>query len=142
MPDVASSVLTPLRFLERSAQVWADRPAVVSGEETFSYAQHHERVRRLAGALRGLGIEPGDRVATLLPNVHAMLELHYAVPGIGGVLVPLNTRLTRDDYAYILDHAGAKLVFADPELAELLDTSEVITDHESLIEDAEPVDLR
>ena len=51
-------------------------------------------MRRLAGALRELGVEPGDRVATLLPNVAAMLELHYAVPGIGAVLVPLNTRLT------------------------------------------------
>ena len=66
-------------------------------------------------------MEPGDRVATLLPNVAAMLELHYAVPGIGAVLVPLNTRLTADDYAYILEHSGAKLVFADPELAELVD---------------------
>jgi fatty-acyl-CoA synthase len=120
MPDVASSVLTPLRFLERSAQVWADRPAVVSGEETFSYSQHHERVRRLAGALQRLGIEPGDRVAALLPNVHAMLELHYAVPGIGAVLVPLNTRLTPGDYDYILDHSGAKLVVVAPELREQL----------------------
>jgi fatty-acyl-CoA synthase len=115
---------------------------VVSGERTFTYAEHEERIRRLAGALEQLGIEPGDRVATLLPNVHAMLELHYAVPGIGAVLVPLNTRLTGDDYAYILEHSGAKLVFADPELAELLDHRGVVTDHETLIEDAEPRDLQ
>jgi fatty-acyl-CoA synthase len=140
--DVAESVLTPLRFLERSARVWAERPAVVSGERTFTYAEHEERVRRLAGALEQLGIETGDRVATLLPNVHAMLELHYAVPGIGAVLVPLNTRLTGDDYAYILAHSGAKLVFADPELAELLDHPGVVTDHEALIADAEPRDLQ
>jgi fatty-acyl-CoA synthase len=139
--DVAESVLTPLRFLERSAQVWAERPAVVSGERVFTYAEHHERIRRLAGALRELGVEPGDRVATLLPNVHAMLELHYAVPGIGAVLVPLNTRLTADDYAYIVEHSGARLVFADPELAELVEGPETITDHEPLIEEAEAVDL-
>src|SRR3954451_168062 len=108
--DVAESVLTPLRFLERSARVWAGRPAVVSGERTFTYAEHHDRVRRLAGALKALGVEAGDRVATLLPNVHAMLELHYAVPGIGAVLVPLNTRLTAGDYAYILGHSGASVV--------------------------------
>src|SRR4051794_32098647 len=105
--DVAESVLTPLRFLERSAQVWAGRPAVVAGERTFTYAEHHDRVRRLAGALKALGVEPGDRVAALLPNVHAMLELHYAVPGIGAVLVPLNTRLTPEDYGYILQHSRA-----------------------------------
>ena len=145
--DVAESVLTPLRFLERSAQVWAQRPAVVSGERTFTYAEHHERVRRLAGALQQLGVEPGDRVATLLPNVHAMLELHYAVPGIGGVLVPLNTRLTPDDYAYILDHSGAKLVVVAPELQEQLpdDAPRAIVDgdeYEQLVDDAEPADLR
>ena len=83
MTEVSESVLTPLRFLERSAQVWSERPAVVSGERTFTYAEHHARIRRLAGALEQLGVEPGDRVATLLPNVIAMLELHYAVPGIG-----------------------------------------------------------
>src|SRR5688572_8280200 len=146
MPDVASSLLTPLRFLERSAQVWADRPAVVSGDRGFTYAEHHERIRKLAGALRELGIEPGDRVATLLPNVHAMLELHYAVPGIGAVLVPLNTRLTADDYAYILDHSGAKLVVVAPELREQLGDGapQAIVDgdeYEQLVDGGEPSDL-
>jgi fatty-acyl-CoA synthase len=147
MRDVAESVLTPLRFLERSAQVWARRPAVVSGERTFTYAEHHQRIRRLAGALEALGIGPGDRVATLLPNVHAMLELHYAVPGIGAVLVPLNTRLTRDDYAYILEHSGASLVVVAPELRELLPAGAPrgIVDgdeYEALVRDGEPLELR
>src|SRR3954466_1518999 len=90
----STAVLTPLRFLERSATVWADRPAVRAGERTWTYAEHHDRVRHLAGALGGeLGAGPGDRVATLLPNVPAMLKAHYAAPGIGAVLTPLNTRL-------------------------------------------------
>ena len=119
--NVAEAVLTPLRFLERSAEVWRDRPAVVSGEDAWTYAEHLERVRRTAGALKELGVEPGDRVATLLPNVHEMLELHYAVPGIGAVLVPLNTRLTPEDYAYILEHSGAKVVVVTEELREMLE---------------------
>src|SRR3954471_5014674 len=144
--DVAESVLTPLRFLERSARVWAGRPAVVSGERTFTYAEHHERVRHLAGALKALGVEPGDRVATLLPNVHAMLELHYAVPGIGAVLVPLNTRLTPDDYAYILEHSGAKLVVVAPDLQEQLpgDAPRALVDgdeYERLLSEAQPAAL-
>ena len=107
------AALTPLSFLERSADVWAERPAVVDGERTWTYAEHHERVRRAAGALRGeLGVGDGDRVAALLPNVSALLELHYAAPGAGAVLVPLNTRLTGGDYAYILAHSGASAVFA------------------------------
>jgi fatty-acyl-CoA synthase len=115
---VADAVLTPLRFLERSAAVWAQRPAVVSGETTRTYAEHDERVRRLAGALTELGVEPGDRVATLLPNTEPMLEAHYAVPGVGAILVPLNTRLAPAEYAYVLEHSGASLVIAAPELRD------------------------
>src|SRR3954451_15415344 len=84
--EVSSSVMSPLRYLERSAAVWKDRPAVVSGDKTWTYAEHNDRVRRAAAAVRGeLGIEHGDRLAVLLPNVAPMLELHYAVPGVGGV---------------------------------------------------------
>src|SRR6185503_4286873 len=105
--------LTPLSFLERSADVWADRPAVVDGERAWTYAEHHERVRRAAGALHGeLRVAAGDRVAALLPNVSALLELHYAVPGARAVLVALNTRLTGGDYAHILAHSGASAVIA------------------------------
>src|SRR3954453_7379828 len=111
--QVAGSALTPLRYLERSATVWRERPAVVAGERTWTYAEHYERVRRAAGALREeLGVEPGDRVAVLLPNVAPMLELHYAAPGVGGVLVPLNTRLASAEYAYILEHCGARVLVA------------------------------
>ena len=89
--------------------MWAVRPAVSDGERAWTYAEHAGRIRRAAGALRSqLGIADGDRVAALLPNVAAMLELHYAVPGAGAVLVPMNTRLTGADYAYILDHSGAR----------------------------------
>jgi fatty-acyl-CoA synthase len=110
---VSTAPLTPLSFLARSADVWADRPAVRDGGRAWTYAEHYDRVRRAAGVLHSeLGIEVGDRVATLLPNVAAMLELHYAVPGAGGVLVPLNTRLAAGDYAYILAHSGAKAVVA------------------------------
>jgi fatty-acyl-CoA synthase len=105
--------LTPLSFLERSADVWADRPAVVDGGRAWTYAEHHDRVRRVAAALRDeLGVAAGDRVAALLPNVSALLELHYAAPGAGAVLVPLNTRLTGGDYAHILAHSGATAVVA------------------------------
>jgi len=152
--SVADATLTPLRFLERSAAVWAGRPAVVSGETTWTYAEHHERIRRAAGALAGeLGIGLGDRVATLLPNVPAMLELHYAVPGVGAILVPLNTRLAASEYAYILEHCGATVIVAaealrgalEPALEELGDAAPrpvwVDEEYERLLEDAEPIDL-
>ncbi|HEX3593213.1 MAG TPA: AMP-binding protein [Pseudonocardiaceae bacterium] len=118
--DVSDAALTPLSFLERSALVWARRTAVRDGGREWTYAEHADRVRRAAGALRGLGVREGDRVATLLPNVVSTLELHYAVPGAGGVLVPLNTRLAAGDYAYILDHSGASVVFAATDLRATL----------------------
>ncbi|MEA2180261.1 MAG: hypothetical protein QOG77_3558 [Solirubrobacteraceae bacterium] len=153
--DVAISTLTPLRFLQRSEDVWADRPAVRDGDRLWTYAAHGERVRRAAGALRDeLGLAPGDRVATLLPNVAAMLELHYAVPGAQGVLVPLNTRLAADDYAYILGHAEPRAIVAHPSRREVLeqalermdgDRPRVIWDdgeYDELLGAAAPAELR
>jgi fatty-acyl-CoA synthase len=111
--SVSETPVTPLRFLERSEHVWADRPAVVDGPRRWSYAEHADRIRRLSAALgQELRVGAGERVATLLPNVSAMLELHYAVPGAGAVLVPLNTRLAPADYSYILAHSQATLVVA------------------------------
>ena len=112
--DVSSTTLSPLRFLLRSATVWAQRPAVADGGRGWTYAEHLDRVEALAGLLTSrFEIGPGDRVATLLPNIATMLEAHYAIPGVAAVLVPLNTRLTADDYHYILEHSGATAVIAE-----------------------------
>jgi fatty-acyl-CoA synthase len=104
--------LSPLSFLIRSAAVWGDREAVRDRGRSWTYVEHHARVRRLAGSLREeLGVRDGDRVAFLLPNVSAALELHYAVPACGAVAVPLNTRLAAPEYRYILQHSGASVIF-------------------------------
>ena len=118
---VSRSSLSPLRFLLRSADVWRDRPAIRSGTEVEAYSAFLERVQRACGALHTLGIREGDRIATLLPNIGAMLELHYAVPGTGGVLVPLNTRLSPAEYSYILAHSGARVVMVEESLRPVLD---------------------
>ncbi|HTE61162.1 MAG TPA: AMP-binding protein, partial [Solirubrobacteraceae bacterium] len=109
--------LTPLSFLTRSARVWRDRPAVRFGDITRTYAQLHERVERIAGGLTRLGVEPGDRVATLLPNVPEMLELHFAVPRAGAVLVTMNTRLSASECRYIVEHSGARCLVVSEALA-------------------------
>jgi fatty-acyl-CoA synthase len=121
---VSDAALTPLSFLERSSDVWANREAVRDGERRWTYAEHADRVRRVATALRGeFGVTDGDRVATLLPNIASMLELHYAVPGSGGVLVPMNTRLSANEYAYILEHSGSSLVFAATSMRDVLESA-------------------
>ncbi|HVW46659.1 MAG TPA: long-chain-fatty-acid--CoA ligase [Solirubrobacterales bacterium] len=120
---VSYEPLTPLAFLRRSALVWRDRPAVLEGDREWTYGEHLARVERAVGMLLGLGVAPGDRVAAILPNVAAMLELHYAVPGAGAVLVPINTRLAAGDYAYILDHSGARVLVATSELREPIEAA-------------------
>ncbi|HLB11813.1 MAG TPA: AMP-binding protein, partial [Dehalococcoidia bacterium] len=115
------SHLTPLRFLERSAAVFRERPAVVYGEIQCTYGQFSERVNRLASALRSQGIEKGDRVAFLAPNIPPLLEAHFAVPLAGAILVAINTRLGPEEVRYILDHSGAKLLFVDTELNGLIE---------------------
>src|SRR5512139_3093806 len=110
MTDTVSPVpLSPMSFLVRSVAVFASRTAVIHGERTYTYAELGDRVGRAAGTLRGLGVQPGDRVAYLCPNIPALLEAHFAVPLLGAVLVAINTRLAPQEIAYILDHSGAKV---------------------------------
>src|SRR3990170_1784776 len=108
--SVAASfeALTPTSFLLRSGRVYADRIAVIDGEQRFSYAEFLERCLRLGGALHKMGVSDGGRVAVLAPNTHVMLESHYGVPFAGAVLVALNTRLTAADLSFIVAHSGAQ----------------------------------
>ncbi|HYW93131.1 MAG TPA: acyl--CoA ligase family protein [Gammaproteobacteria bacterium] len=117
-PEVNFQPLTPTAFLERSGRVFADRTAVIDGELRYSYGELLDRAHRLAGALRDLGVGPGDRVAVLAPNSHVLLECHYGVPMAGAVLVALNMRLTADDFAYIIGHSGARVLIHDHAFAE------------------------
>jgi len=109
--------LTPLSFLERSAAVYPGHTAIIHGRQRFTYAEFYARCRRLASALRSLGIGRGDTVSTMLANTPAMLEAHYGVPMTGGVLNTLNTRLDAAIIAFSLDHADAKVLLTDREFS-------------------------
>src|SRR5947209_20071704 len=113
--------LTPLEFVRRTRALYPNREAVVDGDLRLSYAQFFERCDRWSSALQQLGVRKGDRVAYIAPNTHAHLESFYAVPQIGAVLVPINYRLTADDFAYIIAHSGARVVCAAPEYLEMVD---------------------
>jgi fatty-acyl-CoA synthase len=117
---VYRSELTPVSFLRRSAYMFPEKTAVVYGERRYSYGELEERVNRLSSRLQDAGLQKGDRVAWLCPNTPPMLEAHFAVPAAGLVLVAINTRLGKDEVSYIVDHSGAKMVFVDAELEELL----------------------
>jgi fatty-acyl-CoA synthase len=109
--------LTPLSFLERSAAVYPGHTAIIHGRQRYTYAEFYARCRRLASALRGLGIGRGETVSTMLANTPAMLEAHYGVPMTGGVLNTLNTRLDAAVIAFSLDHADAKVLLTDREFS-------------------------
>ena len=109
--------LTPLSFLERAAQVFPERDAIIHGKCRYTYAQFYERSRRLASALSRLGIKRGDTISVMLANTPPMLEAHYGVPMTGAVLNALNTRLDPAMLAFILDHCEAKVLITDREFA-------------------------
>jgi fatty-acyl-CoA synthase len=104
--------LTPLAFGRRTRALYSDREAVVDGDLRLTYAQFFDRCDRWSAALQKLGVKAGDRVAYIAPNTHAHLESFYAVPQIGAVLVPINYRLSPDEFAYIITHSGATVVCA------------------------------
>ncbi|TSD94123.1 AMP-binding protein [Skermania sp. ID1734] len=110
--------MTPLRFLERAAEVHPDKTAVVDGDRRITYAELAAHVTRLAHALGASGVEVGDRIAYLTSNSFEMLVAHFAVPLAGGVLVAINTRLSVEEVTYICDHSGAVLLVGDAALLE------------------------
>ncbi len=119
MPNsVSFHDLNPLAFLDRSAAVYPNKPAVIYNDRTYSYAEFNDRVNNLAGALRQAGVKKGDRVAFMLPNIPQMLEGHYGPMRLGAMLVAINIRLSAREIAYILNHSGAKVLVFDSEFAD------------------------
>ena len=109
------AALSPLSFIERTAEVYPDRLAIVHGTLRQTWAQTYARCRQLASALIQAGIGKNDTVAVMLPNTPPMVEAHFGVPMAGAVLNTLNTRLDPEAIAFMLDHGEAKAVIVDPE---------------------------
>jgi fatty-acyl-CoA synthase len=144
--DVSTTQLTPLLFLERSAEVFPDRTAIAYGARRSTYAEMAAEATRLGSALEASGIGPGDRVAYLVPNLPEMLVAHFGVPLARAVLVAINTRLSGPEIEYILQHSGSKLLVVDTELLPVVaphldacpDLAEVVTVDDVGIEPVRP----
>ena len=108
--------------MHRARRLYHDREAVVDGARRWTYDELFARVDRWSSALQRLGVGRGDRVAYIAPNTHAQLESFYAVPQIGAVLVPLNYRLSADEFRYLIDHSGATVVCAASEYLDAVDS--------------------
>ncbi|MEO7095351.1 MAG: AMP-binding protein, partial [Polyangiales bacterium] len=122
MTGVHRSELTPVAFLERTAYLHPGRIAVAHEDgRRITYGELEERCHRFANALRGRGLQHGDRVAVLSPNAPAILEAHYGVPLAGGVLVAINTRLAPAEIDLIVRHSGARILLVDHALVPLVE---------------------
>jgi fatty-acyl-CoA synthase len=114
--------LTPIDFARRARKLYGEREAVVDGDLRLTYEQFLDRCDRWSATLQRLGVAQTDRVAYIAPNTHPQLESFYAVPQIGAVLVPINYRLTPEDFAYLINHSGAKIVCAHSDYLEAVES--------------------
>ena len=114
--------LTPLEFARRARKLYGTREAVVDGALRLSYAEFGERCDRWSAALQTLGVRKGDRVGTIAPNTHHHLEQFYAVPQIGAVIVPMNYRLAADDFVFLANHSGCRVLCVHPDYMAVVDS--------------------
>jgi fatty-acyl-CoA synthase len=114
--------LSPLEFARRTRRLYPRRDAVVDGDLRLNYEEFFDRCDGWSSSLQALGVREGDRVAYIALNTHAQLESFYAVPQIGAVLVPLNYRLIADDFAYLINHSGARVVCAHSDYLDVVDS--------------------
>jgi fatty-acyl-CoA synthase len=114
------TALTPVDFIERAAEVFPDRLAVIHGPLRRTWSQTYQRSMQLAHALRALGVKKGDTVTAMLANTPEMIESHFGVPALGAILNALNTRLDAASLTYMLNHAQAKVVLVDREFAKVM----------------------
>ncbi|MEP7259996.1 MAG: acyl-CoA synthetase [Usitatibacter sp.] len=112
--------LTPVSFLAKAAATYPDQLAVVHGPVRRNWAQTYARCRKLASALASHGVQRGETVATMLPNVPAMMELQFGPAMFGAVINTLNTRLDAETIAFMLEHGEAKVLFTDREFAPVV----------------------
>ena len=132
--------LTPLSFIERTASVYPDHISVIHGNQRFTWSETYARCRRLASALQRRGIEPGDTVAVLAPNVPATYEASFGVAMAGAVLNTINTRLDAPTVAFILEHGEAKAMIADKELSQTMSAALEQVERELLVIDIDDPD--
>ena len=132
--------LTPLSFLDKAAYVYQRRLAVVHGAERYSWKEVYTRCRKLASALKKRGMGEGDTVAAMLPNIPAMVDLHFGPAMIGAVLNALNTRLDTEAIAFMLDHGGAKVLITDTEYSAVVEQALKLVKKKPLVIDvADPM---
>jgi fatty-acyl-CoA synthase len=133
--------LTPIRFLERALKVYGKNTGVICGNQRFSYAEYGQRVNRLSNALKGLGVQKGDRVSYFGYNCHRLLESFFGIPQIGAILLPLNIRLISDDFKHIINESKPNVILLDKDFIPQMESIRgdiPSVKHYVLLEDTHP----
>jgi 3-(methylthio)propionyl---CoA ligase len=112
--------LSPVSFIERSAEVYGDLPAVIHGARRYLWSETRERSARLAAALKALGVGRGTTVSMMLTNTPEMIEAHYAVPAVNAVLNTLNVRLDARLLAWQMQHCETAVLICDREFSSVM----------------------
>ncbi|WP_448567559.1 acyl-CoA synthetase [Thalassotalea ganghwensis] len=112
--------LSPINFLNRTADVYPNKVAIIYGDQRFTYQQYRENVRRLASALIKRGVKPGNTVSVMAANIPAFLDAHYGVPLTGAVLNAINIRLDAEQIAFILDHGECDVLLVDSAFSAII----------------------
>src|ERR1700755_1247379 len=133
--------LSPVSFLTRAASAFAEKIAVIDGTRRYTYRQLLERSTRLASALAKLGVGRLDTVAIIASNIPEMIEAHFAVPMLGAVLNPLNTRLDAANIAFSLLHGTAKVLLVDGDYANVVREALAQVDREIVVIDITSPDV-
>lgn len=135
--EVNHIALSPLSFIERTAAIYPNYPAVVHGAIRRTWSETYTRCRKLASALSKRGIGKDDTVAVMLPNIPEMLELHFAVPMISAVINTLNVRLDAETISFMLQHGEAKVLVVDREFCAVAQTACRMLENPPLIIDVD-----
>ena len=113
--------LSPLSFLKRSADVYPDYTAIIHGARRASFSDVYLRCCKLASQLNKSGVQNGDVVSIIAPNIPELYEAHFAIPMCGGVLNAINTRLEAKTISYILEHSQAKVLLVDRDSTDVVE---------------------
>ncbi len=129
--------LSPLSFIDRAADVYPDHTAIIHGDLTQNWSETRLRCLKLASALSSVGVNTGDTVAVIAPNIPALFESHFGIPMCGAVLNAINTRLDAATIAFILEHGEAKVLLADTEYYQVVSAALASMDNPPIVIDIE-----
>ncbi|KXJ52099.1 MAG: acyl-CoA synthetase [Colwellia sp. Phe_37] len=135
-----SQPLTPINFLNRTADVYPEKIAIIHGKQRITYDEYRKNVRRLASGLIKHGVKPGQTVSIMAANIPAFLDAHYGVPLTGAVLNAINIRLDAENIAFIMDHGECDVLLTDTAFSGVIKQALALSKRQPLVIDIDDIE--